>query len=183
MRNLLFLFFLFLAGCKESGSSLAAVGGGPLCQTVDATATDIYESPTTDLLLDGTLQAIGSCVAYQGNYAWVQDAVDVQYHYAVSVVDGSMLEGSHLVFDDAGCTNVVGQEFEYPLHLGGDVYVFSFEGSFYEYPIGGVNWVLAGNYFAKVPGGSCDPYVAVNDSVRIVQPSLFVRVFSGPVSL
>ncbi len=186
MRNFLILSFLLLAGCKESGSSLAAVNAGNVCSTsVGIAETDIYDVPSSEVLLDGTLQPIGNCIAQQGNFAWVQDAVDGQYHYAVNLLDGSIAEGDSLVFADGACTSPLGQEYAYPLHLSGDVYLFSFEGVLYDYVIGGPfgDWVPAGAYFRKTPGGSCNPFVSNGTDVRVVAPSAFARIFSGPVSL
>lgn len=185
MRALLVLSLVLLTGCKESSQSAARVAEPEIqCPVVDPLASDIYESPTSEALVDGSGALIGNCIAIQGDYAWIEDLEDASYHYAINLIDGSIREGSSLVFSDAGCTMAIGQEFEYPLHLSGDVYLFSFEGILYEYPIGiDPVWVAAGNYFVKVPGGSCDPYVAVDDTVRVVQPSGFARIFSGPVGL
>lgn len=185
MRTLLVLSLL-LIGCKESASTLSAVVDGSGCATVDIAATDIGESPSDEVLIDAGSFAVGNCIAYQGDYAWVQDSVDPIYHYAVNVTDGSIKEVDALVFDDAGCTSVVGELYTYPLHLSGDTFVFSFEGTLYEYTdVGAGNpWALAGaGYFIKTPGGSCDPYTVVDNTVRFSNISAFSRTFTGPVGL
>ncbi len=182
----LFLLVVISMGCKESTSTLAAVAPEiPFtCPIVDVSATDIWEPISAEIIADNGAQYVGACIARQGDYAWVMDATENDYFYAVSLLDGSIRGVDSLIFTDAACTSVIGELYTYPLHLSGDTYVFSFEGAMYEYVMGGGNdWALAGNYYIKTPAGTCDPYVAIDNTVRLVQDSTFSRSYLGPLQV
>lgn len=180
MKTLLVSTLLLLAGCKESGTSLATVDA-VACESVAPGASDIYQTPTADVVRDGTATVAGFCVAFQGDFIWVQDADQPEFNYAVNALDGSLRESAGLVFSDAACGSVVGEVFDYPLHLSGDVYVFAFEGVAYEYPLGGAMGFPPGAYFFREPGGACVGFAGDPATVREVQLSTFAKTFSGPL--
>lgn len=182
MRTFLVSALLLIAGCKESGSSLATVRAFA-CESVDSGVSDIYQTPTADLVRDATSTVAGFCVAFQGDYVWVRDADQPDYHYAVNALDGSLRESAGLVFLDAACVDLVGEVFDYPLHLSGDVYVFAFEGGVYEYPLAGFFGVSPGTYYFRAPGGACEVFAGDPATVREVQPSAFAKTFSGPLTI
>ncbi len=184
MRTSLVALLFLLTACKESSPTTASLPVDASCPIVDPLSTSINESPSGSFLIDFGSLAVGDCIAIQGDYAWVQDALDPNQYYAVNLTDGSLFEETYLVFDDIGCTNAVGTEFNYPLHLSGDVFVFAFEGAYYEYTMGGASdWLNPGTYYVKTSGGTCDPFLGDPAEVRASQLSAFARVFSGPLSL
>jgi len=136
------------------------------------------------MLTDADGNDVGYFIEADEDCVWVQDAIDPSYHYAINPANGELRDSAGLVFSDAECTTPVGEEFDYPLHLGGDVYVFQFEGVFYEYPIDVEPWVPAGNYFYRSSGESeCTPYEAADTTIRVIQPSSFSRVMVAPVGI
>lgn len=183
-HTLMLLSVFFLVACKEGGGEKASVVPSHCPVAVPESQTDINDLPDPNyVLVDSTGTAVGNCIVQQGDYAWVQDATNSNFYYAVNVNDGSLRESVGMVFDDASCTSLVGEVFDYPLHLGGDIYVFEFEGALYEYPLAGMMGFPPGTYYVKAPGGSCDLFLGDPSLIREATPSAFARTFSGPVSL
>lgn len=85
----------------------------------------------------GDGSAAGNYVDDVNGFAWF-NLPSTNYFFGVDRATGNTKRSNGgLIYSDPNCQNLVGEVFDYPLHLSGDVYVFPFECKWYEYPLGG----------------------------------------------
>lgn len=162
MRNIILLSLLIM-GCKGNGGSATLSNPGPKPEPTILCAVSFI--PLCDY------QGLGLYVDTISGDIWLKD-YDVDYYYKIDG-NGQIGHSIEMFFSDAGCTQVLGEVFNYPLHLSGDTYVFMFEDKYYEYPIPGSYGTLTAPFYSKVEGGPCTLEFQDIPNVREVTSSGF----------
>ena len=187
---------LGLVACKESGANIA---------TVDAPEADnISCAPNFNNLIDGNPAGsvtgnivrdlnntdLGFWVENVGAYTWAKQS-GTSYYYAINTQTGAV-QGANIgmIYRDYNCTDLLGEVSNYPLHLGGDSYVFHFEDQWYEYPIAGPAyygpWPITGSgYYFRTERGACRYCAGTLTNVREVTPSAVSGInetYPGPIT-
>ena len=159
----------YLNGCKSGGGSSATIAdSAPVC------APQMNVGDFNDPVTATDYNGLGLFIVAENNFVWLKDYV-TDHYYKVDSTNNEIGGSEGLIFNDASCTQLIGEVFNYPLRQMNDVYVFQFEGSIYEYPIapGSFFGTLNQDYYFKTEYGSCTPCAGPVDNVREVTQSAF----------
>lgn len=169
MKYLILILSLSIIACNESQTSqsiLMPINPPASC------APSNERRFITDLSTDNLdYFGLGTFLAQDGSNVWLTDGNN--HYYSVNATThelGGANEG--LVFADENCTELIGEVFNYPLSLIGDIYVFQFEGQLYQYNIGDAAYLITVDqpYYFKSEGGLCNSCPGPVENVRSVTP-------------
>lgn len=128
----------------------------------------------------GNGSRVGLFVENIGEYAWFKKP-GTNHYFGVSRTTGKTKRSSNgLIYSDPNCQNLVGEVYDYPLQLTGDIYVFPYECKWYEYPVGSYygRYPLSGvGYYLKEEFGQCKYVNEFVPDLKAARESLVDEVY------